>query len=135
MAKEICKAHHYDYLKKMEGNSMIQGNSRNGSGRCRLSCLLHNIHNIYIPLHTNSWENISRTLLHIVNCPVLKKLGLLLVDLLNFPFLAEARYLAFLALQCGRFIQAYIWYTGCPGCLLYFRYAFDRPFTEIYNAF
>ena len=40
----------------------IQGNSRKWFGRCRLSCLSHYICYLSIPLHTNSWDNISRTL-------------------------------------------------------------------------
>ena len=47
----------------------IQGNSRKGFGRCRrLSCLLHYIHFTSLPLHTNSWDDISWTLF--VNSPV-----------------------------------------------------------------
>ena len=40
----------------------IQGNSRKGFGRCLFSCLLHYVHYLSIPLHTNSWDDISRTL-------------------------------------------------------------------------
>ena len=43
----------------------IHGNSRKWFGRCRLSCLLHYLS---IPLHINSWDDISRTLF--VNSPV-----------------------------------------------------------------
>ena len=38
----------------------VQGNSRNEFGRCRLSCLLHYIHYLFIPLHTKN--DISLTL-------------------------------------------------------------------------
>ena len=41
---------------------LIQGNSRKGLGRCRISCLLHYIHDLSIPLHTISWDDISRSL-------------------------------------------------------------------------
>ena len=40
----------------------IQGNSRKGFERCRLSCLLHYIHYLSIPSHTNSLDDISLTL-------------------------------------------------------------------------
>ena len=49
-------------------NILVQGNSYKGCGRCRLSCLLHYIYYLSIPLHTNSWDDISRTLF--VNYPV-----------------------------------------------------------------
>ena len=39
-----------------------------GFGRSRLSCLLHYIHYLIIPLHTNIWDDISRTIF--VNSPV-----------------------------------------------------------------
>ena len=41
---------------------LIQGNLRKGLGRCRISCLLHYIHDLSIPLHTISWDDISRSL-------------------------------------------------------------------------
>ena len=44
---------------------LIQGNSRKGFGRCRLSCLSHYVHYLSIPLYTNSWDDISRTLSYI----------------------------------------------------------------------
>ena len=34
----------------------IQGNLRKGFGRCRLSCLLHYMHYLSIPLHTETAE-------------------------------------------------------------------------------
>ena len=48
--------------------NIIQGNSRKGFGRCRLNCFLDYIHYPSIPLHTNSWDDISRALF--VNSPV-----------------------------------------------------------------
>ena len=47
---------------------ILQRNSRKGFRRCRLSCLLHNIPYLSTPLHTNSWDDISRTLF--MNFPV-----------------------------------------------------------------
>ena len=40
----------------------ILGNSQKGFGRCFISCLLHYIHYLSIPLHTNSWDDFYRTL-------------------------------------------------------------------------
>ena len=51
--------------------AVVQGNSRKGVGRCRLSCLLHYINYVSIPLHTTSCDDISRTL--IVNSPVVDR--------------------------------------------------------------
>ena len=56
---------------------VMKGNSRKGFGRCRLSCLLNNIHHLSIPLHKNSWDDISRTLF--VNSPSLDRLTQILI--------------------------------------------------------
>ena len=47
---------------------LLQGNPQKGFGRCRLSCLLHCMYTISIPLHTNVWDDISRTFF--MNSPV-----------------------------------------------------------------
>ena len=48
--------------------NILQGNSRKGFWKCRLSCLFHYVHYLSIPLQTNSWDDISRTLF--ANSPV-----------------------------------------------------------------
>ena len=39
----------------------MQGNSQIGFWRCLISCLLHYIHYLSIPLHKNSWDDFSQT--------------------------------------------------------------------------
>ena len=46
----------------------VKWNSRKGFGRNRFSCLLHHIHYLSIPLHTNNRDDIFRPLF--VNSPV-----------------------------------------------------------------
>ena len=48
--------------------TFLQGNSWKSFGRCLLNCLLHYIQYLSFPLHTNSWDDISRTLFE--NYPV-----------------------------------------------------------------
>ena len=57
-----------DDYSMVDYSNNIQGNLRKGFGRCCLSCLLHYIHYLSIPLHTNSRDDIFQTLL--VNSPV-----------------------------------------------------------------
>ena len=42
-----------DFLRSRPDLSQVLGDSRIGFGRCLLSCLLHYIHSLSIPLHTN----------------------------------------------------------------------------------
>ena len=50
--------------------SKLQVNSQKGFGRCRLSCLLHYIQYLSIPLQTNSWDDISRSFSWTIKCQV-----------------------------------------------------------------